>query len=808
MEKDQSENQESVNDFEEEQDSLLCKEQLESDPESKAQLGLRLQLSCEEDEVVEEAVAKDVKAEAEEEEEEGIRREVTDVRETPPMSAYRTVIIDSEQAGGGPEESSVVSSEEDFCVLQVEGRGTPRGSGQFLGQPSMEPESQMNFVTVCGRVTGLFDSRRREQAEEEFSSLPTPYCQQNTSGSYHEEEHTPQLGTKRPRQAAASPAQQQTEGPIKLEQTEASSSDPALVIPSKVLNLTEFQPVDLKINSAYVTRRHTRYSSRAKVFPNYRAAGGGAALGDSRDGLKQDELADSGLMPPVPKKKTRTLYTTEQLEELERLFHEDHYPDGDKRKEIAAAIGVTPQRIMVWFQNRRAKWRKTEKSNLKQEKKSSASSMAVTLTSTIAVPQVSSHIALTAPPAGGGVLATVHSQPIVPRIVPQPNQSHFSGVMTTSSSPPGLMITGHRMAAEMGQATLASAGQQGAPMDYLPCIPSPPPLRRASLPLGTSFNPTNHIIPLMLDTPESSGTQGSQEGPPREGLSYSLHSESSGSNTSSLCDYNEHLGTSVKVDTQHYLHSNPGTNQLASYQLSSFPQQHSNLLPTHSLNSGQLPQYQRLPYLNTSCPPSASLAPTPPVDSNPSYLAFGAAGNTGVMTYASGGRAYFQTQGGNQILLQQGVHGGITTFQAFPWNDIYGQPSQYAPTLYQRAPYQGLAREQSLYQQAPSLMPTQRYIQVQRPAAGSAQNLFQGTQRILPAPAVYQPPRPMRAEFPAPESSECQDTPAGTKEPDSSNSKSDCDSVQQTLPEQVTSQQARGTESDTTFECDFSPIHF
>ena len=38
---------------------------------------------------------------------------------------------------------------------------------------------------------------------------------------------------------------------------------------------------------------------------------------------------------------------SDQLEELERLFHDDHYPDSEKRKEIAVAIGVTPQRIMV-----------------------------------------------------------------------------------------------------------------------------------------------------------------------------------------------------------------------------------------------------------------------------------------------------------------------------------------------------------------------------------------------------------------------------------------------------------------------------
>lgn len=38
---------------------------------------------------------------------------------------------------------------------------------------------------------------------------------------------------------------------------------------------------------------------------------------------------------------------TDQLEHLEALFQEDHYPDAEKRKIIAASVGVTPQRIMV-----------------------------------------------------------------------------------------------------------------------------------------------------------------------------------------------------------------------------------------------------------------------------------------------------------------------------------------------------------------------------------------------------------------------------------------------------------------------------
>uniref|UniRef100_A0A8C4Q9M5 Homeobox domain-containing protein n=1 Tax=Eptatretus burgeri TaxID=7764 RepID=A0A8C4Q9M5_EPTBU len=67
------------------------------------------------------------------------------------------------------------------------------------------------------------------------------------------------------------------------------------------------------------------------------------------------------------KKKPRTLYSTVQLQQLEAAFQEDHYPESAKRKAIAVSVGVSPQRIMVWFQNRRAKFRKLEKSLEKVE---------------------------------------------------------------------------------------------------------------------------------------------------------------------------------------------------------------------------------------------------------------------------------------------------------------------------------------------------------------------------------------------------------------------------------------------------------
>ena len=58
-------------------------------------------------------------------------------------------------------------------------------------------------------------------------------------------------------------------------------------------------------------------------------------------------------------KRPRTAFSTEQLSRLKREFEENRYLTEERRKNLANELGLNENQIKIWFQNKRAKIKKT-----------------------------------------------------------------------------------------------------------------------------------------------------------------------------------------------------------------------------------------------------------------------------------------------------------------------------------------------------------------------------------------------------------------------------------------------------------------
>jgi hypothetical protein len=63
------------------------------------------------------------------------------------------------------------------------------------------------------------------------------------------------------------------------------------------------------------------------------------------------------------KRRTRTQFSKQQIDCLEAVFNKSHYPEVQMVDRLSEKLGLSIERISVWFQNRRAKFKKSKKSN-------------------------------------------------------------------------------------------------------------------------------------------------------------------------------------------------------------------------------------------------------------------------------------------------------------------------------------------------------------------------------------------------------------------------------------------------------------
>nr|XP_025043058.1 homeobox protein NOBOX [Pelodiscus sinensis] len=568
------------------------------------------------------------------------------------LSTFHTVIIKDESGSILETEDSADPLKEEegdgnYCMVQVAGSPTLHppaldcqpgtvletrdgtdpveeedGGGNHClvhvsGSPTLHPpalDCQLNYTTMCGPLPAFFRNMNSvsQVPATEFTQEIPDQTQERVEGYY-------------PDSTEKEAKKQKIRGSSGMCSPKTSS-----VAPGDFYSLAQLQ--DMNLNLGHATRRSARCAAASTAGrQSYRVSlqetGGGQGV--SKEKKMPPENPEEPLLPV--RKKTRTFYSAEQLEELERMFQEDHYPDNEKRREIAATVGVTPQRIMVWFQNRRAKWRKMEKLAVKGNKKCPASS-------TLSVPSGASTCGpslLPMPPLPD----IIHEQSAMLNMdatvgnYPNMLSGHPASFVSSSVS----SVTGAVTCCEAGQTKALSQGSFGPNrMECFPAMPSPPPIRRTSLPLNMTFNPNNHIVPLMLDTPNSECSPSSQDSISREVLAYSFQSQ--GVNSPTSCNYPEQLEPTANLETPYYHYSNqPGT-----YQLPQYPQQH------------QLSQFHHLPVpLASNVLPNVRLTPTTPNESNSAF--FTVAGNSGVVTCGAAGasRGYLQHHIGGQILLQQ-----------------------------------------------------------------------------------------------------------------------------------------------------------
>ncbi|XP_001361128.2 homeobox protein unplugged [Drosophila pseudoobscura] len=127
-----------------------------------------------------------------------------------------------------------------------------------------------------------------------------------------------------------------------------SSSDISLTLSPMPRNCN--RELDKSRNGAYTNSDSEDCSDDEGAHSHHEASGLGG----------KDSQGNGSGSSSSKSRRRRTAFTSEQLLELEREFHAKKYLSLTERSQIATSLKLSEVQVKIWFQNRRAKWKRVK----------------------------------------------------------------------------------------------------------------------------------------------------------------------------------------------------------------------------------------------------------------------------------------------------------------------------------------------------------------------------------------------------------------------------------------------------------------